>query len=437
MALLAAPRGSGPACALRGEIGDGTVVGGMGRLGVAVSLARMCSRQRSPNRRALLRACGRSLSARPEIAVALPQSLEGAYAWLCRAQDATPDDGVAGWYHLVRGWSPSYPETTGYLIPTFLTYARVKSQPEARARALRMADWEIEVQLPSGAARSGVLDTRVEPAVFNTGQVLFGWIAAYQVTRDERYARAARRAAEWLCRGQDADGAWRKDLSVLASSTVQTYNVRAAWGLALAGQVLDEPRLIRAARKNCDWALRQQQPNGWFRHNRFTDREVPSLHTIAYTLEGLLGMGELVGDQWYVDAARAGIEPLADEYGRFGRLRGRYDGHWHGTVSWRCLTGEAQLALVLARLAKHAGGGATLTPTARALLEDVARTQDLNGLHPESRGGISGSEPVWGGYTPLAYVSWGAKFQIDALLLCLFGADVHGPSALEASGVVR
>ncbi len=434
MALLLASRDAGPSRAFRGVIG--MVVPAMRRLDVAMSLVRMCSRPRSASRGAFLRACARGLRARRKPAISLKQSLEAAYAWLCEAQDATADDGVAGWYHLVKGWSASYPETTGYLIPTCLTYARVMSQPEARARALRMADWEVEVQLPSGAVRSGVLGTRFAPAVFNTGQVLFGWTAAYQATRDERYARAAQRAAEWLRRGQDPDGAWRKDLSPLTSSGVQTYNVRAAWGLAWAGQVLDEPRWIQAARKNSDWALRQQQPNGWFRHNRFTDREIPTLHTIAYALEGLLGMGGLAGDQRYIDAAGLGIERLVDEYTRFGHLRGRYDGHWRGTVSWRCLTGEAQLALVLARLAKHAGRGPTLTRTARALLEDVARTQDLDGPHPETRGGISGSRPVWGGYSSLAYVSWAAKFQIDALLLCLFGADVHGPPALEAPGAV-
>jgi hypothetical protein len=397
----------------------------------------MCSPLSAVNRRALLRACARDLGPRPARTISLQQSLEGAYAWLCRAQDGTADDGVAGWYHLFRGWAPSYPETTGYLIPTFLTYASVMAQPEARARALRMADWEVDVQLPSGAVRSGVLSTRVGPAVFNTGQVLFGWTAAYQTTGDDRYARAAQRAAEWLRRGQDTDGAWRKNLSLVAHSTLQTYNVRAAWGLAWAGQVLDEPRWIQAARKNCDWALRQQQrPTGWFGHNGFSDTEVPLLHTIGYVLEGLLGVGELLTDQRCVEAARSGIEPLAAEYAGAGRLAGRYDGQWRGTVRWRCLTGEAQLALVLARLARHAGG-ATATRMARALLEDVAGVQDLRGPYPETRGGISGSQPVWGGYSPFAYVSWAAKFQIDALLLCLFGADVHQPPARQASATLR
>jgi len=46
--------------------------------------------------------------------------------WLCVAQDRsrTADGGVARDYSLVRGWSSSYPETTGYIIPTLLEVAR-------------------------------------------------------------------------------------------------------------------------------------------------------------------------------------------------------------------------------------------------------------------------------------------------------------------------
>jgi hypothetical protein len=389
---------------------------------------------RVQNRAPLLRAGWQALAARGTRSLSLRHSLAAAYGWLCAAQDATPDGGVAGWYSLVRGWSPSYPETTGYIIPTFLTYARVMQRPDARERAIRMADWEVDVQLPSGAVRSGVLGTKVGPAVFNTGQVLFGWVAAYQATGDERYAAAAQRAAEWLCRSQDADGAWRKDLSLLTRSSVQTYNVRAAWGLALAGQVMDEPRWIEAAVKNCDWALRQQQPNGWFRNNGFTDDEAPLLHTIGYTLEGLEGAGALLSDERYVDAARRGASQLIDIYRRSGVLRGRYEGSWRGTVSWRCLTGEAQVALVLRRLAKQEG---VFLPTAQALLGGLATIQDTESPYPESRGGLAGSAPLWGGYCPLAYVNWAAKFYVDVLLLHLFGADVQSPPMASGRSAPR
>ena len=45
--------------------------------------------------------------------------------WLCRAQDhsASADGGVARDYSLIHGWATSYPETTGYIIPTFLAYS--------------------------------------------------------------------------------------------------------------------------------------------------------------------------------------------------------------------------------------------------------------------------------------------------------------------------
>ena len=143
------------------------------------------------NKKLLFHSCWRSATSQVVEEISLPKSLDAAYLWLCRAQDATPDDGVAAWYDLLRGWSASYPETTGYIIPTFLTYGSVSNDPAATDRAIRMADWEIAVQLPTGAVRSGILTAPVGPAVFNTGQVLFGWAAAYQATKESRYAEAA------------------------------------------------------------------------------------------------------------------------------------------------------------------------------------------------------------------------------------------------------
>ena len=395
----------------------------------------MRSLLRIPNKKALVRACYRALMPSRRREVSLRQSLETAYAWLCAAQDATPDDGVAAGFSLVKGWWASYPETTGYIIPTFLTYAEVMREPKARERAIRMADWEIDVQLPSGAVRSGTLSTPVGPAVFNTGQVLFGWVSAYQATGEARFARAAQRAAEWLLREQDEDGAWRKNLSLLTHRPVHTYNVRAAWGLALTGHVFDEPRWITAARKNCEWTLMQQQQNGWFRHNGFTKNEAPLLHTIAYTLEGLLGVGELLDEERYVEAAASGALPLAAIYDASRRLRGRYRSNWQQAVRWRCLTGEAQMALVLLRLAKHSTRDIAFASIGRAILRDLSVIQDHASPYPESHGGISGSQPLWGDYNALAYINWAAKFYMDALMLSELGVDVHPPSAAQIRSV--
>jgi hypothetical protein len=292
-----------------------------------------------------------------------------------------------------------------------------------------MADWEVAVQLSSGAVRSGMMSGKEGPAVFNTGQVIFGWIAVYGTTRDERYSRSAARAANWLTSVQDEDGAWRRHLSLLTTSTVQTYNARTAWGLAIAGHTLDEKRWIDAALANCGWALKQQQPNGWFAANAFSDQEHPLLHTIGYVLEGLLGVGELLHHERCTQAVIQGVEPLLAAYERDGILKGRYDQHWHASVPWRCLTGEAQVALVMLRLARLTGEQKYST-VAGSLLQGLSRLQDLRSTHPESYGGISGSEPLWGGYGPFNYLNWAAKFFIDALLLHLLSVDVQRPPEL-------
>src|SRR5688500_16063373 len=76
--------------------------------------------------------------------------LEGAVRWLCRAQDKG-GGGIARSYslrwnraHNKRGWLAAYPETTGYIIPTFFEYAVFTAEKEYAERAVRMAEWEAE-----------------------------------------------------------------------------------------------------------------------------------------------------------------------------------------------------------------------------------------------------------------------------------------------------
>jgi hypothetical protein len=49
-------------------------------------------------------------------------------AWIGRAQDhsRSADGGVARHFCLLSGWGPSYPETTGYIIPTLIREGRIR-----------------------------------------------------------------------------------------------------------------------------------------------------------------------------------------------------------------------------------------------------------------------------------------------------------------------
>ena len=125
--------------------------------------------------------------------------IQEAMEWLARAQDATPDRGVCRLFSLTKGWAPSYPEVTGYIIPTFLQYAKISGNASYKQRALQMADWLIEIQMDCGPIQAGMINAFPKvPTVFNTGQVLFGLIEAFRDTENEKYLEAAVRAGDWL-----------------------------------------------------------------------------------------------------------------------------------------------------------------------------------------------------------------------------------------------
>lgn len=343
--------------------------------------------------------------------------------WLCRAQDAAGDGGVSRSYtlrhmpsHGRRGWLKAYPETTGYIIPTFFEYAAGEGGETFRERAVRMADWEARLQMDSGAVQGGVVGFPPSPAIFNTGQVLFGWARAHRETGSGPFREAARRAADFLVAAQDADGAWRRHGSRYARSGINLYDARTAWGLLEAFRVTEEERHREAATRNLDYVVSRQQPNGWFPECCLDDNERPLLHTLAYTMEGLLEAGVMLSEDRYVDAARRAADALLPLQRNDGGLAGRFDSDWRQAAGFSCLTGDAQTAIAWFRLFEVTGERRYLEAALR-LNRFVAATQDLGATDPGVRGGIKGSHPIWGEYAPYEYLNWAAKFFADALLL--------------------
>lgn len=348
--------------------------------------------------------------------------LRAAVDWLRRAHDAGGDGGVARSYllrhsraHGRSGWLASYPETTGYIIPTLYDYAAFAKDAEFAARAERMARWEAAVQMPSGAVQGGVITFAPVPAIFNTGQVLFGWARAYRETGDAVFLDAARRAGDFLVDAQDPDGAWRRHGSTFARPGVNLYDARTAWGLLEGFGVTKEPRHRDAVIRNLDYVLTRQRGNGWFEECCLDDNDRPLLHTIAYTMEGLLESGRILNEARYAEAARRAADALLALQRPDGGLAGRFDAAWNPVARWSCLTGDAQTAIVWLRLFERTGERRYLD-AARRLNRYIAGTQDLRNEDPGIRGGIQGSDPIYGEYGPFEFLNWAAKFYADALL---------------------
>lgn len=354
-----------------------------------------------------------------------PDHLNAAARWICRAQDAFCDGGVARSYSLIyntyfgrRGWNPSYPETTGYIIPTMFDYAKFSGNGEMYDRAVRMTDWECQIQMENGAVQGGTIDQAPTPAIFNTGQVIFGWVRAFQETNCQRYLDSALRAGNYLVEKQDKDGAWRKNLSDFASQSMEfySYNTRTAWALLQLQNISGRSKFMEAAVRNVEHALTQQEENGWFGNNCLSDPTRPLLHTIAYCIRGILESGIYLERASFIDAAKKASDALLERQREDGSLPGRFDEKWRPAVSWSCLTGDAQISIIWGRLYQQTRDPKYLAGVKKVndYLKKVQLTRTRN---PDIFGGIAGSDPIHGQYGRFELLNWAVKFFMDALLI--------------------
>lgn len=343
-------------------------------------------------------------------------AIDAAAAWLGRAQDCSvpPDDGVARDYSLVKGWASSYPETTGYIVPTLIEYGRLRRQAKPLERARRMTDWLVSIQLEDGAFQGGKIDaTPVVPVTFNTGQILLG-LAAAQATWGA-YEAPMSRAADWLVATQDDDGCWRRFPTPFAKPGEKVYETHVAWGLFEADRVQPGRQYAEAGLRQVDWALQYQRDNGWIDRCCLTDPARPLTHTLGYALRGIVEAFRISEDDRYLGAARRTADGLMSALDEQGHLPGRLDVDWQAATSWACLTGTVQIAHCWLLLYRFTGDARYRDAGLRAN-RYVRRTVRLDGS-PDIRGGIKGSFPVDGDYGRFEYLNWAAKFFIDANML--------------------
>jgi hypothetical protein len=342
--------------------------------------------------------------------------VEGALEWILTARAQSRDGGIPAYFDLLRGrWKRSYPETTGYTIPTLLDCARRFDRPELREISIELAEYLLRVRTPEGGVGhwDQLQGQRPEPIVFDTGQVIFGWVAAWKETHRNDFLEAAIQAGKWLVSVQSSSGGWYTNQHLGA---VKVIDARVAWSLLDLAQIAPIPAFTESARRNLDWVCSLQLPNGWFRHAAFAPGADPFTHTIAYTAEGLFESGLLLDDPEYLAAAEQVGRALLVRQRPDGSLASTYDEQWRPTESSSCLSGNCQMAILWLRLFERGGDPAYLA-SARRAIEYVATTQDLDTSNSATRGAIAGSAPLYGRYERMKYPNWAAKFFIDSLLL--------------------
>jgi hypothetical protein len=342
--------------------------------------------------------------------------IQEALLWLGRAQDRNKlkDGGAARNYSIATGWSSSYPETSGYIVPTLLDCARIFNDGSLRERARRMLDWLVSIQLPGGGFQGGLVDSKpVVPVTFNTGQILLG-LAAGVKDLGESYRAPMNAAAAFLADSLDPDGCWRKHSTPFAEPGEKAYETHVAWGLLEAARLEPSKNYGEQALRNIRWSLTKQKPNGWIADCCLDDPSRPLTHTLGYALRGYLEGYRFSKDKAILAASIKTADGLLSALQGDGFLPGRLLPDWRGAVKWSCLTGEVQIAYCWLMLWRYTGE-AKYKEAALKANAYVRRTMKVDG--PEDlRGGVKGSFPVYGDYGHNQLLNWACKFAIDAFL---------------------
>jgi len=357
--------------------------------------------------------------------------LDAAIGWIARAQDVSNTGGVPWGYRARRpvrtaypmGWIGPYPETTGYIIPTMIRYADVTGDKDALDRARRMTEWELSIQLADGGIQGGIYGSQpVASSTFVTGQVLFGFVSAFERFQDERIRTAAIRAGDWLLECLDETGRFVRGHSHFCEPGSKAYEARTGLALAELGDLVRGQKYLDAASNTADYALSTQQPNGWFAENDLDFHDRPLTHTIGYVLEGLHGIGVRLGRPDCIAAVERTLRAILPLIQSNGYLAGRLRKDWTPAVDWVCLTGSSQIAGVFLRMYLQTGKREYFQ-AGRNLLGFVCFTQDLTPGIPSIDGGIRGSYPFGGQYGQWCVLNWATKFFADSVADYLVAED--------------
>ena len=343
--------------------------------------------------------------------------------WLERAHTAVGGKGVSVGYFAGRGWLGPYPEVSGYLLCTLRVLADAEktvgsgTAQKAEAIAKTITRWLADELYEKGHGyRSFNAGRSSAELVFDTGQILHGLVSMAAWKPETCASEKIGAIADWLCQQMDPDGGWTR--GTFWGGQAEAYYLRVTWALSRAGRLLNDRRLLDRARLNFHYFLKHSSTDHWdgFLSRGIREPYLAILHFLAYTAQAAVECGAAFESDGMTRLAERMLDWLADWHMKPGGLPGRIDRGGKPDRSFRCLTGEFQTAISFYRyamLSSKRGYQVTADEILERALEGSAFSA---GTPPVRRGGVWGSEPIYGSYQPWTQISWGAKFLIDAVL---------------------
>jgi len=336
--------------------------------------------------------------------------------WLLASHRAAGGRGFCHSYSLARGWGRPYPETSGYIVPTLLGLGKYLRDERYIKAAYDTGGWLMDIQNDDGS----FLDLAGSKQIFDTAQIIEGFIALYEDKGDQAFLDRARKGAGFIIKSQDPDGRW---VNFSYQGIPHTYYARVSAILLELYALTKDGSFKSAAQSNISWVLAQQAPNGYFKYMSFSEKELPYLHNIVYLLEGLWRSYGILKKEALSLAFFKTVNAMAKISGeRDIILRSQYDERWNARNKEKCLTGLAQWAglLLMVKDSRY------VNEAVRTL--DYLKSEQVLSGPSFLKGALPGSSPIWGRYSRFAFNNWTAKFFIDSLMLLEEGLTEKRPA---------
>ncbi len=348
------------------------------------------------------------------------EALELSLNWLVKSIDKNTGGSRANYsilFNGLRGWSGPYPETTGYIIPTFLSATQEFPEYSAlKEKAHRMGEWLLSIQFEDGAFPGNIYysNKTLEKSIFNTGQIILGLTSLFDHEQDIRYLESATRAASWLIANQEIDGTWKRFNYVADFSP--SYYTRVAWPILKVYSRTHDDKFKEAAINNLLNIKTRQLPNGFIDGAGFKPGSYVFLHTLAYTIRGFLESSFILKDEELWNVGYLFAEKVMRQFEVQKKLHGAYYSSFKGVSWYQCLTGNVQMAIIWLKIFQKTGDARFLNSAIKAI-DIVTKYQIKSSLNSNLKGAVAGSVPIYGRYMAFRYPNWAVKFLTDALIL--------------------
>ena len=349
-------------------------------------------------------------------------SLDLTFQWIKSSFDANKDGGSSAYYRFGAGWKGSYPETTGYLIPTIYEYSKFKGNSEWRDLAKKASDWLLSIQDISGGWQGLQIDEKCDLRVFNSAMILDGLVATYKIENDKKYLDAAMNGVNWILNKIDSNGFFSEN-NVSGGGSFDTLVCAC---LLMPVQFLEQnekQNYVAKITHALDAHVALQTENGWFRNCNFHKNDTALLHHLGYTLDGLIISSEILENDVYYLAAKKTADKLLSKFEVNLELPAFIKSDWSthndlGNTASLCLTVYSQIAIVFQKIYKKENDLRFLSAALK--INDIISS--IGNYHSNNNGisyGLSGSYPINGNYQSYQMVNWAAKYHAESLLLSL------------------